>query len=293
MTYLQSSYHLQRRKSPADLLPGTKSVIVLGLPYPLHPLERLKDMSIGLVSGYAIGEDYHQRIPNMLAALVGYLREQLRPNSRVEVYSDSAPILERELAVRAGLGWIGKNSSLVNPTAGSAVLLAEIFIEYQLEPDAPYEEDRCGTCQRCIQACPTGCILPNRTIDARRCLSYHTIENRGSVPEEIMSKQGNWVFGCDICQMVCPWNRHSVDSDRPLQLTVYQMKEMVKLPFSIIAERFPNSAIQRAKPNVFLRSLLIALVNTDALQVSELQRSIDHEEDPGLQNLIDWVTHKK
>ena len=122
-------------------------------------------------------------------------------------FTDSAPILERELAQRAGLGWIGKNSCLINPENGSFFLLAEVFTDMVLEPDVPFEFDRCGACTRCVDACPTRCIQPDRTIDSRKCISYLTIENKGHIPMELREQVGGWVFGCDICQTVCPWNK--------------------------------------------------------------------------------------
>ncbi len=290
MAYLQSPFHQQRRHSPDELLPGTKSVIVLGLSYPLHSPERVNDPSLGLISGYTVGMDYHERIPRMLTPLVDFLRRDLGEDSQIRVFSDSAPILERELAVRAGLGWIGRNSCLVSPTAGSTVLLAEIFIDKLLQPDQPFLDDHCGTCKRCVKACPTTCILPDRTIDARGCISYHTIENRGEIPQSVMSKQGNWVFGCDICQMVCPWNHKSIDPLSAPLLSTELMRELTREPLLSIQECFKHSAVLRAKPADFLRNLLVVLANQANLTEKELLEVIGRVDTPGINKILDWIT---
>ena len=138
--------------------------------------------------------------------LVQFIEEQVGGPIKNRCYTDTGPILERDLAQRAGIGWIGKNTCLINPKQGSYFLLSEIFLDLALEPDPPFITDHCGTCTRCIEACPTDCILPNRTLDARRCISYLTIELKDDIPTELREKMGDWVFGCDICQMVCPWN---------------------------------------------------------------------------------------
>jgi epoxyqueuosine reductase len=159
------------------------------------------------VAAYAWGKDYHVVLRQRMEDLMQRLQEKAERTIAYRCFTDSAPILERELAQRAGLGWIGKNTCLIHPHFGSYLFLAEIFTDLPLPPDPPFLPDRCGTCQRCIQACPTQCILPNRTLDARRCLSYLTIEHKSTLPSELRAKLGDWVFGCDICQQVCPWNQ--------------------------------------------------------------------------------------
>jgi epoxyqueuosine reductase len=270
MGYMASSYHLEKRRSPEALVPGTRSVIVLGVSYPLHPMERLGDSTIGLIAGYAQGEDYHTRIPGMIAPLLDFLRSELGAASQARIFTDSAPILERELAVRAGLGWIGRNSCLVNPVHGSNLLLAEVFIDRELQTDEPFKEDRCGSCHRCIDACPVSCILPNRTIDSRRCISYHTIENHHEIPPDLLQAQGNWVFGCDICQMVCPWNRHSFANGYAPSFTVEQMLALIDQPLHKYRDHFNGSALLRAKPASLFRNILQVLLNLKVLSLGQV-----------------------
>ena len=161
----------------------------------------------GQIAAYAWGDDYHLVITERLQELVDFIEKQVSHPVPNRWYTDTGPILERDLAQRAGLGWIGKNTCLVNPRHGSYFLLAEILLGIELEPDPPFQTDHCGTCTRCIEACPTQCILPDRTIDARRCISYLTIEQKDDIPIDLRSFIGDWIFGCDVCQMVCPWNR--------------------------------------------------------------------------------------
>jgi epoxyqueuosine reductase len=165
------------------------------------------------------------------------------------------------------LGWIGKNTCLINPKQGSYFLLAEILVGIELEPDLPFTADRCGTCTRCIRACPTGCILPNRTLDARRCISYLTIENKGEIPPELRMQMGNWAFGCDICQMVCPWNRFSAkEYDQALAAYPGQPNPDLRAELMLTPQdfnrKFKESPIQRARRRGYLRNVAVALGNS-------------------------------
>jgi epoxyqueuosine reductase len=158
------------------------------------------------VAAYAVGQDYHEVLLKKMRVLVHALEEKLGGPVRHRLYADTGPILERELAQRAGLGWIGKNTCLIDPQRGSYLFLAEILLDLPLAPDDPFLDDRCGTCTRCLDACPTQCILPDRTIDATRCISYLTIETKSGIEPELRNDVGTWLFGCDVCQEVCPWN---------------------------------------------------------------------------------------
>lgn len=255
MRYLEN----EKRADPRLILPECKAILVLALPY--------ENSEFGIrnsefrIAAYALGADYHDVVPPKLKELVQFIEERVGRPIPNRCYTDTGPILERDLAARAGLGWIGKNSMLIHPKRGSTFLLAEILLGIEIEPDAPMS-DHCGNCTRCLEACPTGCILPNRTIDSRRCISYLTIENKGSVPEHLREQMGNWVFGCDICQRVCPWNRFSAPGDSSLEAPSAELSsgDLTLSPVEF-NRRFKRSPIKRAKRRGLLRNLAIAAGN--------------------------------
>jgi len=214
MAYLADDRALQRRGDPRAIQPGCRSIIVTGTYY--APLESHPDRtaSEARVAAYAQGDDYHAALTSRMQELAAFLREACGRPFEHRIYTDTGPLLERELAMRAGLGWIGKNTCLIHPARGSYLLLAEMLLDLELPPDEPFASDRCGSCTRCIEACPTGCILPDRTLDAGRCIAYLTIEEKGSIPEDLRPSIGDWLFGCDICQDVCPWNRRFAQTVR-------------------------------------------------------------------------------
>ena len=202
MKYLATERALERRDDPKTILPECRSILVVGL---RHALPAAGDTGVR-IAAYALGVDYHQVIVPRLEQLMRSIEPLATPPFTYRLYTDTGPILERDLAQRAGLGWIGKNTCLIHPRHGSYFLLGEALLSEALQPDTPFAFDHCGSCTRCLDACPTQCILPDRTIDARRCISYLTIENRGPIPLELRDSIGKWLFGCDICQQVCPWN---------------------------------------------------------------------------------------
>lgn len=268
MTYLASERNRARRANPRQILPECQSILVLGIPYPpANPATPLP-AGKGQIASYAWGNDYHEVIPARLKALVAFIEEQVGEQVPCRWYTDTGPVLERDLAQRAGLGWIGKNTCLIHPGMGSYFFLAEILLGIALEPDAPFPADRCGSCTRCLEACPTGCILPDRTLDARRCISYLTIELKGDIPLELRPQMGQWVFGCDICQQVCPWNQRFAVAQPPDPALagapeagqVSLVKELALTP-EAFNRRFKNSPLRRARRGGYLRNIAVALGN--------------------------------
>lgn len=269
MAYLNTPRSRLCRARPAMVLPDCRSVIVLGTRYPA-PLpitgNNRDDPSRGKISSYAWGEDYHDILPGRLRSIVNFIELQVGHSFPNRWYSDTGPILERELAQRGGLGWIGKNTCLINPERGSYFFLAEILLGIELEADQPFTPDRCGTCRRCIQACPTQCILPDRNLDAKRCISYLTIELKGSIPAELRPLMDGWVFGCDVCQSVCPWNRFATaDGDPAFNDSLTRprpaLMEEITLDASDFNFKYRRSPLRRPKRRGYLRNVAIAIGN--------------------------------
>ncbi|MFN5943310.1 MAG: tRNA epoxyqueuosine(34) reductase QueG [Bacteroidota bacterium] len=204
MSYLEN--HFDLRVDPRKLVPNAKSVITLLLNY--YPNEN-QDINSPKIAKYAWGMDYHDVIKEKLKALFAYINQHIGQIDG-RGFVDSAPVLERTWANKSGLGWIGKNGNLINKQAGSFFFIATIICDLELEPDPTFKTDHCGTCTRCIDACPTDAIIDNKKIDASKCISYLTIELKDQlIPDAFEGKMDNWLFGCDICQDVCPWNRFS------------------------------------------------------------------------------------
>jgi len=277
MEYLATERARQLRAAPALILPDCRSILVVGMRYPPTDLQSISlgksQQNNGHIAAYACAKDYHKFIPEKLNLLVGFIEEQVGHPVQHRLYTDTGPLLEREMAQRAGLGWIGKNTCLINPSYGSYFLLAEILLGVELEPDLAWDNDRCGTCSRCIQACPTGCILPDRTLDARRCISYLTIELKGRIPVELRPFLGKWSFGCDLCQQVCPWNQRfaSLEGDFILQqrsefLSLDLTKEIHLTP-QAFHSKFDDTPVKRAKRRGYLRNIAVNLGNTGDLGV--------------------------
>ena len=273
MHYLATERSRLRRADPALILPGCKSILVLGVPYAPPPgADTRREPStkrLGRLASYAAGDDYHEVLPPRLRVLVRFIEEQAGHPVANRWYTDSGPVLERDLAQRAGLGWIGKNTCLINPRHGSYFLLAEILLDLELEPDAPFRTDQCGTCTRCIDACPTDCILPDRTIDAGRCISYLTIELKDEIPAALRPALGDWIFGCDVCQSVCPWNRFAGAGDPGLAGTSDtvrpELQQELKLSPEELNRKFRKSPVRRARRRGYLRNVAVALGNTGTL----------------------------
>lgn len=253
MSYMEN--HFDKRLDPTLLVPGAKTVVSLLLNY--FPEENQREDS-PQISKYAYGTDYHSVIKEKLFALLDYIRENIG-NIEGRAFVDSAPVLDRAWAKKSGLGWIGKNTNLINPRAGSFFFLAELIIDLELKYDGPLK-DYCGTCTRCIDACPTDAITEPYVVDGSKCISYYTIELKENIPADQKGKFNNWVFGCDICQDVCPWNRFSKPHAEPmfnnttglLDLSSEEWQEMTKETFDRV---FKGSAVKRTKYSGLKRNL--------------------------------------
>jgi epoxyqueuosine reductase len=260
--------HEPLRGDPQLLLPGARSVIMLATDYSAatsgdaaEPVEQGR----GKVSRYAWGDDYHDLLRTRVNMLAAWLQERV-PGCATRGVVDSAPLAEREFGWLAGLGWFGKNTMLIHPAAGSFFFLTGLLTDLVLPVDEPIEVDHCGTCTACLDACPTGALPAPRVLDARKCISALTIEDHGPISEDLRPGMGEWVFGCDICQDVCPWNRHAPVTDEPAFQprhgeTALSLAELLTLDEAGFRKRFKGSPILRAKRTGLARSAAIALGN--------------------------------
>ncbi len=247
MSYLEN--HFDKRVDPTKLVPGAQSVI--SLTYNYFTAEQQTDPEAPKISKYAYGKDYHFVVKDKLKSLLHFIQEEIGAvNGRCFV--DSAPVLERDWARRSGVGWVGKNTMLINPKQGSYFFLAELIIDLPLLADTPIS-DHCGTCTRCIDACPTDAISPTGYImDGSKCISYFTIELKEAIPESYQGKFENWMFGCDICQEVCPWNRFSKPHQEPAfqphpDLLELKKSDWEEITEEVFRELFRKSAVKRTK----------------------------------------------
>lgn len=246
MQYMEN--YFDKRLNPTLLVEGSKSVI--SLMYNYFPKQTQREDTFK-ISKYAYGEDYHHIIKEKLKELAEFIVSETG-DVNFRVFTDSAPVLDRAWAKKSGLGWIGKNAMLINPKKGSFFFLAEIILDVEFDYDSPIK-DYCGTCSACIDVCPTDAILPNKVIDGSKCISYFTIELKDEIlPSEVKGKFNDWIFGCDICQDICPWNRFSKPTDELLfspnpKLLNYSKKEWTELSSEIFNEIFKKSAVKRTK----------------------------------------------
>jgi len=247
MGYMEN--HFDKRLDPRILVPGAKSVVSLLLNY--YPEANQQNPSAPKISKYAYGEDYHAVIKDKLFQLFEFIQDEIGEVAG-RVFVDSAPVMDKVWAKKSGLGWVGKNANLIHPKHGSFFFIAELIIDLELEPDGPIK-DYCGTCTRCIDACPTEAIVEPYVVDGSKCISYLTIELKDQImPSEFKGKMENWAFGCDICQDVCPWNRFSKPHNESRfspneKILGMKQNEWSELTEEIFQELFKNSAVKRAK----------------------------------------------
>ena len=283
MDYMQR--HGTRRSRPAELVPGTLRIISARMnywpPQSHEPEDILADPTRGYVSRYALGRDYHKLMRQRLQRLADRISAEIGPFG-YRAFSDSAPVLEKALAQQAGLGWIGKHTNLIDRHSGSWFFLGELYTDLPLPADGA-GANHCGTCHACIDACPTGAIVAPYTLDARLCISYLTIELRGSIPEQLRPLIGNRIYGCDDCQLVCPWNRFATLTQEPdfaprHALDGAGLAELFGWSENEFQERTSGSAIRRIGHEAWLRNIAVALGNapTTAETVAALQTRRDH-----------------
>ena len=289
--------HGSKRSRPSELVPGTCTVISCRmdyLPEAADGWEILENSEKGFVSRYALGRDYHKLIRSRLAKLAERIRDELACGT-FRAFVDSAPVLERAVAEQSGLGWIAKNTMLINESAGSYFFLGEIYTDIPFMPSDPKEEKHCGSCSACMVACPSDAFVAPFVLDARRCISYLTIEHKGSIDEALRPKMGNRIYGCDDCQLVCPWNKFATTSPEPdfapregldqadlVTLFAWTEKEF--------EERLQGSPIRRIGHERWLRNIAVALGNAETTQeIVNALRSKQDTSSPLVKEHIAWA----
>ena len=293
MDYLER--RVEHRLEPERLVPGAKSVLCVALRYLVPQDETLDGDLWPRVARYARGDDYHELMGRRLEALCARIERDF-PGTITRPYVDTGPVLEREWAARAGLGAIGKNTNLLHPEDGSYFLLGEIFLGLDLEPDVPLA-DLCGSCRACLDACPTGALPAPYLLDSRLCISYWTIEHRGTVPPEVRPLVGDWVFGCDVCQEACPWNAAPMAaSDPALALPEARRRlglvDLLELRREDYEARFRGSPMKRAKRSGLRRNAAVAMGNRrrgGAGYVPALTRALGDPEDAEVRRHAAWA----
>jgi epoxyqueuosine reductase len=291
--------HGDKRSRPADLVPGTLRVISVGLDYGRDPDEAwatLEDGERAYIARYALGRDYHKLMRNRLQKLADRVAAEIGPFG-FRVFVDSAPVLERALARNAGLGWIGKHTCLIDSDGGSWFFLGEIYVDLPLPTDPPATA-HCGTCTRCIDICPTQAIVAPYRLDARRCIAYLTIEHEGAIDEDLRPLIGNRIFGCDDCQLVCPWNKFAKTTDEPdfrarNGLDKATLAELFAWTEDEFLQRTEGSPIRRSGHARWLRNLAIALGNAptspDVVAALHSRRDID---DAMVREHVEWALRR-
>ncbi len=300
--------HGHKRSRPAELLPGTARVISVRmdyLPADTNQIKTLKSPEKAYISRYALGRDYHKLIRQRLSKLgqkieaavaeLSITEPSFGDNVQQRAFVDSAPVMERPLAAKAGLGWVGKHTLVINPKAGSWFFLGELFTNIPLPIEPQPQQDQCGDCKACLQVCPTDAFPEPYTLDARRCISYLTIENKGAIPEEFRQPIGNRVFGCDDCQAICPWNKFAQFTDEQdfhprQQLDSTDLVDLFNWSEEEFLKRTEGSAIRRIGHEGWLRNLAIGLGNapSDLRIIDALERRLEHCS-PLVAEHVDWA----
>lgn len=293
MEYMQRNLHA--RIDPNHVLAGVKSVVMVAMNYAWKG-GRTVDYQHARISRYAWGSDYHDVLRQRLT-LLGQFLQEMEPGARWRPVVDSAPLMERDYARLAGLGWFGKNTLLLNRKAGSLFFLGGLLVDVELEYDVPFETGHCGSCTRCLDACPTDAFEGPYRLDPRKCISYLTIEHRAEIPLELRPVLGNWVFGCDVCQDVCPWNRKSPATaesafapkveNHPLDLM-----ELLQLDDTEFRQRYRGTPLFRTKRDRVLRNACIAAGNSGDLRYLPVLKDLVQRETGPLQEAAQWAIER-
>ena len=284
--------NLDKRANPALMVPNARTVICLGMNY-YQKTPPATDPLSGHIACYARGDDYHDLIKKRLFTLWDFIRERAEVEVNGRVYVDTAPVLERELAQRAGLGWWGKNTCLINKREGSFFFLAEIVLDLELPFDEP-AADHCGTCTRCLDACPTDAFPQPYVLDASRCISYLNIELKGPIPSHLRPGMGQWIFGCDICQDVCPWNRRTKTAPEPGYrarpgFDEPSLIEWMGMDQKNFSARFRRNPIKRPKRRGLLRNVAVALGNSGRPEAVPALIEALQDEEPLVRGHAAWA----
>ncbi len=282
-----------RRADPRGLWPEARSVITLGLNYgPAgDPFAVLTQRERGAISVYAQGRDYHDVVIKRLKALARWIQETWR--CEVKMFVDTAPVMEKPLAERGAVGWQGKHTNLVSRRFGSWLFLAEIFTTLALEPDAP-EDDHCGECRRCLDVCPTAAFPGPYRLDARRCISYLTIEHKGHIAREFRAAMGNRIYGCDDCLAICPWNKFATRATESelaprAELALPRLADLARLDDAAFRQVFAGSPIKRTGRDRFVRNVLIAIGNSGAVELADVARERLDDASPLVRAMAVWA----
>jgi epoxyqueuosine reductase len=294
MTWMAETF--ERRADPRKLMPEARSVIVLGLNYgpEADPLAALARPEVGAISVYARHRDYHDVLKGKLKELASFLVRAARAeNADVKVFVDTAPLLEKPLAARAGLGWQGKHTNLVSREFGSWLFLGAILTNLDLPPDPP-ETDHCGQCAACLDACPTGAFPAPYQLDARRCISYLTIEHEGPIPRELRPAIGNRIYGCDDCLAVCPWNKFASEGREAklaarADLNAPPLAELARLDDASFRSLFAGGPIKRVGRARFVRNVLIAIGNSNDAALAAVAQKRLNDESPLVRGAAIWA----
>ncbi len=284
---------VSKRSHPSRLWQDAKSIVVLGMRYTPtgDPMERLQSPELGNISVYALGSDYHDVIKKRLKRIGRWLSEAY--NCELKVFVDTAPVMEKPIAQMAGLGWQGKHTNLVSPSDGSWLFLGSIFTTLDLAPSAS-QPDQCGSCQRCLDICPTEAFPTPYQLDARRCISYLTIEHKGHIPEEFRSAMGNRIYGCDDCLAVCPWNKFAQQAAEAAlaprtELVAPSLPELAELDDQSFRKLFSGSPVKRTGRDRFVRNVLIAIGNSRSKDLIPSAKALLDDPSPLVRAMAVWA----